>query len=97
MSSQPRTSTANRPSSLCRSVEVRAASLRIALRLAVVAKMKPLAAAAVELGAGVLPDGVEELPGKVLEVVIALGARDLLAGRAAHESRRRELDIGTLL
>jgi len=38
----------------------------------------------VKLGAGVLPDLAVEAQDKILEVVVSLGRRDLLAGRFAH-------------
>ncbi|HKH45334.1 MAG TPA: hypothetical protein VKM72_11770 [Thermoanaerobaculia bacterium] len=42
----------------------------------------PLAGAAVELGAGVLPDLAKQGQDEIFEVVVPLGRRDFLAGRA---------------
>jgi hypothetical protein len=38
----------------------------------------------VKLGVGVLPDDAEEGQCEILEVVVSLGTRDLLAGRFTH-------------
>ena len=46
---------------------------------------------------GVLPDGAEEGSGEVLEIVVPLGGRNLLARRLAHGSLRADLDMENLL